>query len=235
MIHLIETNWSYEISTKVANDLKMNKWNKIRLIPLASDLRMFKEYLINIANSAVKKIEANNSDQEAYLLILETIYCRVIFLNKRRPGELQRMALYIYEQKGKCDSQTYEEFTDFVSPSEQILIKRLKRVVIRGKRGRGVPVLFSTDVQDHLKILITHRQQVFSNNNIYLFGNPKTTEPICRYKVLKKHAERSGIKNPQAITSTRLRKHLATITQLFNMSESDIEQLASFMGHTVGV
>lgn len=44
MIHLIETNWSYEISTKAANDLKMNKWNKITLIPLASDLKMFKEH-----------------------------------------------------------------------------------------------------------------------------------------------------------------------------------------------
>lgn len=78
MIHLIETNWSYEISSKTGSDLKMNKWNKITLIPPASNLKMFKEYLRNIANTAVKKLDANNADQEAYLLILETVFCTYI-------------------------------------------------------------------------------------------------------------------------------------------------------------
>lgn len=35
--------------------------------------------------------------------------------------------------------------------------------------------------------------------------------------------------------STRLRKHLATLSQLFNLSENEIEQLVKFMGHTPGV
>lgn len=29
--------------------------------------------------------------------------------------------------------------------------KKIKRVVIKRKRGRGVPVLFSTNVQEHLE------------------------------------------------------------------------------------
>lgn len=70
---------------------------------------------------------------------------------------------------------------------------------------------------------------------MYLFGNPNTKEPICGYKIVKKYVVACGAKNPDAITSTRLRKHLATLTQLFNMTENDIEQLANFMGHTVGV
>ena len=44
-----------------------------------------------------------------------------------------------------------------------------------------------------------------------------------------------GAKNLKAISSTKLRKHLATLTQLFNMTENDIEQLSNFMGHTTGV
>lgn len=54
-------------------------------------------------------------------------------------------------------------------------------------------------------------------------------------EVLKKYASRCGAKNADALTCTKLRKHLATLTQLFNMSENDLEQLASFMGHTLGV
>lgn len=32
-----------------------------------------------------------------------------------------------------------------------------------------------------------------------------------------------------------MRKHLATLTQVFNKSSSEVEQLATFMGHTVDV
>lgn len=32
-----------------------------------------------------------------------------------------------------------------------------------------------------------------------------------------------------------MRKHLATLTQLFNLSENEIEQLSTFMGHTPGI
>lgn len=38
-----------------------------------------------------------------------------------------------------------------------------------------------------------------------------------------------------SISATKLPKHLTTLTQLFDMSENDLEQLASFMGHTTGV
>lgn len=114
-------------------------------------------------------------------------------------------------------------------------MKNLKRVVIRGKRGRGVPVLFSLDVQEHIKILLKYRSNIFKKPNPFLFGHPDTGGPICGYKVISKYAVSSRAKNPKAITATRLRKHLATLTQIFNMTESEIEQLATFMGHTVGV
>lgn len=41
----------------------------------------------------------------------------------------------------------------------------------------------------------------------------------------------SSVKNPDAITSTKLRKQVATFAQLFNFNEGDIEQLTTFMGH----
>lgn len=68
-----------------------------------------------------------------------------------------------------------------------------------------------------------------------MFAGINTTGPICGYKIVRKYAIKCGAKNPNAITATRLRKHLATLTQLLCMSDSDIEQLATFMGHTVGV
>uniref|UniRef100_A0A6P7HD11 Uncharacterized protein LOC114347129 n=1 Tax=Diabrotica virgifera virgifera TaxID=50390 RepID=A0A6P7HD11_DIAVI len=234
MIHLIQTNWSYGISSRSASDLLVNKPNKITLLPLATDLNFFKEYLINTANSALEKLIKNNKDIKSYVTVLETVYCRVLLLNRRRPGELQRSPFYLYD-KVIDDQQKYEEFSDIVSLTENILLQSLKRIVIKGKRGRGVPVIFSKDVQEHLSTIFRYRDNIINKNNIYLFGNPKSSKPLCGYKVLKKHVLSAQLKNPLAITSTKLRKHLATLTQLFNMTESDIEQLATFMGHTVGI
>ncbi|KAG5861796.1 hypothetical protein JTB14_030704 [Gonioctena quinquepunctata] len=65
--------------------------------------------------------------------------------------------------------------------------------------------------------------------NIYLFPTLHHDTPITGYKVMQKHAKLSGAKS-QAITSTRLRKHLATMSQILELSPNDIEQLATFMG-----
>jgi hypothetical protein len=233
-IHLIKTQWRFEISSQALGDLNINKWNKITLVPLASDLKLLKNYLIKKAENAITSLEKKNNSCVHYKELLETIFCRVMLLNRRRPGELQRMTYNVY-QKIDSNVQSYEEFGEVVSPSEKILLQKFKRVVIRGKRGRGVPVLFSTDVREHIDILLKYRTSCMKKENVYLFGNPNTTESICGYKVLKKYATLCGAKNPDAISATKLRKHLATLTQLFSMSDNDIEQLATFMGHTVGV
>lgn len=230
-IHLLNSNWNYDVSNEASSCLNMRKWNKITIIPLASDLKVFKDYLTAKSNKAARKLNSVNDDKIAYKELLETIFCRVIVLNRKRPGELER--IYVKTYQNADSHQNYEEFADVVSVTEKILMKKFKRVVIRGKRGRGVPVLFSSEVQQHVDILLKVRPQIFANVfNPYLFGRPSYTTPISGYKTLEKHAKLSGVQNPSALTATRLRKHLATITQIFNMSEGDIEQLATFMGHT---
>lgn len=234
LIQLLESEWKYEISTQALNDLNQKKWNKVTMVPLANDLKQLNEYLNSKAESAVQNLLINGEDKESYIILLETTFCRVLILNRRRPGELQRLYLHTYKSLLE-NRQQYEEFSSVVSPSEQILLKRFKRIVIRGKRGRGVPVLFSADIQGHIEILLKYRNNFVRSDNQYLFGHPNVLGPICGYKIIKKHAQLAGVKNPQAITATRLRKHLATIAQVFKMTENDIEQLSMFMGHTVGV
>jgi hypothetical protein len=108
-------------------------------------------------------------------------------------------------------------------------------VLIKGKR-RATPVLFSPDVQQNIDLLLKLRNSFISEQNMYLFANHRTkNQPIVGYKTLAKYCERAHLENPLAITSRRLRKHLATISQLLSMNDQDIEQLSTFMGHTSGV
>ncbi|KAK4881867.1 hypothetical protein RN001_005186 [Aquatica leii] len=152
LIHLFKSSWKFEISSQAGNNLNINKWNKITIIPLASDLKLLRDFLIEKAENASLKLK-NNRDVAAYNTLVESVFCRVILLNRKRSGELQRMYLHTYVNSSS-DKQKYEEFNKIVSPTEEILLKTLKRVVIRGKRGRGVPVLFSVDVQNHIRILL---------------------------------------------------------------------------------
>nr|CAI5848195.1 unnamed protein product [Callosobruchus analis] len=234
LVRLFETNWSYEVSSHAANNLKLNKWNKVTIVPLASDLRLLRDHLVKLATESLKILQKSLKDNQLFNNLVESVYCRVILLNRRRSGELQRMYLHTYIN-ASSETQKYEEFTHAVSQPEEILLKSLKRVVIRGKRGRGVPVLFSSDVQEHIKYILELRDHFVPKDNPYLFAAARSASHLIGYKILMKHAKRSGAKNPSAITSTRLRKHLATLSQLFNLSEGEIEQLATFMGHTAGV
>ncbi|CAG9788289.1 unnamed protein product [Diatraea saccharalis] len=235
LIHLIESNWKFDVSSQASNDLNLKKWNKVTIVSLASDLKMLKQYICEKAKSAASKlVESENSNIEAYVTLAETIYCRILLLNRRRPGELQRLLLSTY-QECHNNSNAYEEFGRAISDAEKMLIKSFKRIVIRGKRGRGVPVLLTDEVQADIDLLISIRQKYISNKNQFLFAKPGSENTLCGYKVLEKYANASGAKNPTAITTTKLRKHLATLTQMFNMKETDIEQLANFMGHTQAV
>lgn len=47
-------------------------------------------------------------------------------------------------------------------------------------------------------------------------------KPICGYKVLKSCAMACGAKYRNAISATRLRKHLTTLTQLIGMSKNNL-------------
>ncbi|XP_044752036.1 uncharacterized protein LOC123311961 [Coccinella septempunctata] len=235
LIQLIEGNWKFDVSSQAANDLNIQKWNKVSLVPLAGDLKLLKNCLLKKAEEAILNLNTNK-DAKSYLNLLETIYCRLVLLNRRRPGELQRLSLETFRTAMQNNnSQHYEEFSEAISESEKLLMNKFKRIVMRGKRGRGVPVLISLDVQEHFDIILSYRDKFFKSSNDHLFGNPFTDTPIIGYKVLRKYAILSKAKNPDALTCTRLRKHLATLTQLFNMNENDMEQLASFMGHTLGI
>ncbi|CAH0550878.1 unnamed protein product [Brassicogethes aeneus] len=235
MILLLNTNWRYEISSQAGGDLNLKKMNKITIVPLADDLKKLKQHLIERAKASIEILKINPTNKEAFITLIETIYCRVILLNRKRPGELQRISVHAYSSNRSETINAYEELDPIISPTEKILLQSFKRVVIKGKRGRGVAVLFSKDVQEHINIVLSLRQNLVDENNPYLFGKPDLLTPITGYKVLEKYATLSGAKNPTSLTCTKLRKHLATLSQLFSLNETEVDQLATFMGHTLGV
>ncbi|XP_045478128.1 uncharacterized protein LOC123683248 isoform X2 [Harmonia axyridis] len=105
--------------------------------------------------------------------------------------------------------------------------------MIRGKRHKPVPVLFSSTVQKYIEQLLKHRDNFVSKENIYLFATPGKLTCLDGYTALKIFAKECGAEHPQALTSGKLRKHIATISQVSDLSQTEMEQLCTFLGHTL--
>nr|CAI5840636.1 unnamed protein product [Callosobruchus analis] len=134
LVQLIEGNWKFDVSSQAATDLNMQKWNKVTLVPLAGDLKLLEDCLLKEATLAVSKLQARSNDKKAYItrILLETIYCRLLLLNRRRPGELHRLLLHTYTAAINNDNcQGYEEFSEAISETEKCLIKSFKRIVMK--------------------------------------------------------------------------------------------------------
>lgn len=156
---------------------------------------------------------------------------QLILLNRKRAGEVQRIFLETY-LNGSSEAPQ-EEILMSLSEVERELSNKFKRLVIRGKRGRGVPILFTPKLQKSLSILLSLREKFCVKENEYLFAVPNTPNSCVRASdVLRRMAVESGAKNPASLTSTKLRKQIATVAQLLSFNEGDIEQLANFMGHS---
>ena len=63
------------------------------------------------------------------------------------------------------------------------------------------------------------------NSVYYLRGND----------AIRKHVRQIELQDPEAITSTKLRKHIATLSQLLNLEERKLGRLADFLEHYIDV
>ncbi|KAI4455810.1 hypothetical protein MML48_8g00013055 [Holotrichia oblita] len=227
---LVESRWADEISAQAATNLHENRWNKEDLIPLSTDLKKLNDYITTNSEECYEKLQKNKEDFYCYTFFKELLYIHILLLNRRRPAEVAQIKVETYKSINLEHSQN-DEFLMNLTETEKILLKTYHRIVIRGKRGRGVPILLSPSMKNHFDLLIEIRRN-FTTNNDYIFHTAGLGF-IDGTKTLAKHAVRCGAAQPYRITATRLRKHLATICQLLQFSENDLEQLSRFMGHTL--
>jgi len=123
-----------------------------------------------------------------------------------------------------------------LSPLEKKLCETTWRLEIQGKRGRKVPVLFSNDLKSSIDVLVQTRDQVgVPQQNVFLFAKPAAEVHVKTCACLRKQAIDSGAKSPELITTTRLRKHVGTVSQLLSLKDNELDMLASYLGHDIRV
>lgn len=68
-------------------------------------------------------------------------------------------------------------------------------------------------------ILLKRNSFNVPNSNPYVFGKCRKDGFLRGCDCLRTVARKCGAKKPENLTSTRLRKHIATVSQILNLSE----------------
>ena len=232
---LIELRWSDEIARISRTELETRKWNKPKILPLAEDLKNLKKHLAGVRKKALDDLE-KDEDLKVWRALCTSTLASIILLNRRREGEASKLELAHVEKLSK--SRPDKTIQDSLSSFEQKLCQFYKRVEIRGKRGRKVPMIVDKELEAAIKKIVELREAVGVNpNNKYVFAVPTlgSLQFIRGNDALRKHVRMCQLECPEAITSTKLRKHIATLSQLLNLKDRELEMLAAFLGHDIKV
>ncbi|XP_025106252.1 uncharacterized protein LOC112571451 [Pomacea canaliculata] len=119
---------------------------------------------------------------------------------------------------------------------ETELLSKLVRIEIQGKRGRIVPILLTATLQKWVTTLLECRKDVgVMDTNCYFFARIGTDTHVRGSDVLREAGHASGAAHPDTLTTTLLRKHIATTSQILNLKHNELDILANFLGHDINV
>lgn len=99
---------------------------------------------------------------------------------------------------------------------------------IRGKRGQKVAVLLTPDMVESLNLLVNNSSEQrmecgVHDTNIFLFARPKCSSYYRGQDCLRLYAEKCGAKKTEYLRSTQLRKHVATLTQVLKLKDTELD------------
>ncbi|XP_029003360.1 uncharacterized protein LOC114853759 [Betta splendens] len=230
---LLDCSWSSYVSTNAHSTMEQRRWNMEECVPLTEDIITLQNYLRKCETQAKEEL-CKHVTTAAYKRLSESLLAQIIVFNKKREGEASRLSLKIYQNTntGPVNKEIYET----LSPVEKQMSHRLTRIVTRGKRGRKVPILLLERTKSSIDFLIQKRKEVgILEENPFLFARIGSLTNLRGCDCLRKFAAESKVNNPELLRSTKLRKHIATLCQLLDLDNQELEQVARFMGHDIRV
>ena len=227
-VELHGDEWTSRVAAKCHNTLHVAKFNTAQLLPVTKDVQKFHRHLKQESEKLRKDCKMDD-----YRRFAEICLAQIILFNRKRSGEAERIKLEDLKNL-VIDTEVDEELLDSLTPLEKEIIKSHKRIEIMGKRGSKVPVILTDDMMENLNCLVKIRQEMGITSN-FLFGKPGSQFPIRGTDALRNMALECGASNPSLLTSTKLRKQLATLSQVLGLNEHGQDALAKFMGHDIRV
>ncbi len=228
---LYRAKWSEYISHSALNTISDLKYKKPTKLPLTEDIMKLNKHLDEKAKSATAALEVAATPQN-YSSVARTTLTKIVLFNRRRVGEVSKMKLKNFLERDCSFTQKEMNLSEY----EQKLCMYFERVELKGKRGRKVAVLLSPEMTKSLNLMIMKREECgVPNKNEYLFAVPHCITYYRGHQCLRKFADECDAKKTDFLRSTQLQKEMATTSQMLNLKNNEIDQLADFLGHDITV
>lgn len=230
---LYSTKWSELISHTALTTLNERKFNKPSTLPFTEDVQRLHRHLEKTTEQALKDLE-HHSSSKSYSELCKATMANVILFNRRRGGEISKMPMNGFLERDT--SPLHKDVAFGLTEFELHLCQHFSRVELRGKRGRKVAVLLSPDMVNAITRLVEKRKDCgVLDENLFLFARPHCLTPYRGQDCLRLYASECGAENPELLRSTQLRKHVATLSQILNLKNHELDQVANFLGHDIRV
>ncbi|XP_052445509.1 uncharacterized protein LOC127987297 isoform X2 [Carassius gibelio] len=225
--------WNEMISATALRNIREAKWNVPTLMPFTEDVQKLHTFLSQVQDEWFNLLSESPSTK-AWMELAKVCLAQMILFNRRREGEVASMPLSVFLSRDTSDP--HEDVDWALSEVEKKLCRHFTRVITRGKRGRPVPVLLTPKMLCSLELLVKQREACgVLKDNAYMFARPEAMTHFRGSDCLRGFAKACGAKCPKALTSTRLRKHAATLSTVLNMTDTEMDQLANFLGHDIRI
>ena len=100
-------------------------------------------------------------------------------------------------------------------------------------------MLITADLKSAMDKLVDeqlHARADVAKDNPHVFALSKGSLLYIRgHDVLRTSSEVCGATRPQLLRSVNLRKHVASMSQILNLKDHELDQLADFMGHDMKI
>lgn len=232
-LSILEEDYSSAINKTVEeNQNEMKRLKKV-VLPTSHDIKKLNIFLKNERTKYLNDLKQNFNIHSWKELAKSTLSSIQLF-NRRRAGEIERITMNDFWSYETVEANTDLKVFRSLSTEEQEDAKKYCRFLIRGKRGRSVPVLLHKELVECVETVIKFRKcSGVSDNNPYVFGiagsdNFKHLEACA---LLRKYSKKCGADLPTSLRGTELRKEMATSSHMDDIDDQEVNELANFMGH----
>lgn len=201
------------------------------MLPLSEDIKKLQDHL-KCLEEDTKRALLEHPSQSSWSELSRVTLTQLILFNRCREGEVSGMEVKTYLQRNKQTMQ--DEILQRLSPFEKKLV-RISSGWKYGGKGATKCQSCSRQMSKNLWIFSSKQGTRLGFPQVIHIFLPDLTLDHRKTSVDVTAAEGCGAKNPENITSTKLRKHVATVSQLLNLQNNELDQLASFMGHDIEV
>lgn len=227
----MDTQWNTYVSGRALNTLKTAKWNKDEMIPLTEDIIKLQKHLKVLEKDALYGLSVAPSVSD-WKKLYQSLLTQIILFNRKKEGEASKLLLATYQMRNRAPAHL--EVYERLSKLEKSLVKNFTRN--KNTREKRVPLLLTHDMVASIDILISNRTAVgICKEKPYVFARISGTTNIRGADCHRQFLQKCQAKHPECLTSTKLRKHIATLCQMMNLKNSEMDQVAKFMGHDIHV